>query len=116
MAHAAKLRQLWGYRGDRVSGSDNSDSEGGSGGGGGSGSSNNNNNNNSNNNNDNNNNNNGDSSSNGNIDIYNIDVSTEEKFSNDLFCLLVRYAALEGLGWQAAIAQPVMASMAKNFG
>ena len=38
------------------------------------------------------------------------------QFDDDMFCLLARYSVLEGYGWQAAIAQPVLAALNKNFG
>ena len=37
-------------------------------------------------------------------------------FEEDLFSLLARYSVLEGYGWQAAVAQPVLAAMNKHFG
>lgn len=41
---------------------------------------------------------------------------SNSQFDDDLFCLLARYSVLEGYGWQAAIAQPVLAALNKNFG
>ena len=46
----------------------------------------------------------------------NADTDTLQMLYNDMFCLLVRYSVLEGYGWQAAIAQPVLAALSKNFG
>jgi Phosphorylated CTD interacting factor 1 WW domain len=44
------------------------------------------------------------------------DGSALRCFEEDLFSLLARYSVLEGYGWQAAVAQPVLAAMHKHFG
>ena len=49
-----------------------------------------------------------------------VGVGKEEErpalFYEDLFCLLVRYAALEGKGWQAAIPHTVLPTLQNLFG
>ena len=42
--------------------------------------------------------------------------NSNDEFDNDMFCLIARYSVLEGFGWQAAVAQPVIAALHKNFG
>ena len=42
--------------------------------------------------------------------------SSSRTFEEDLFSLLARYSVLEGYGWQAAVAQPVLAAMHTHFG
>ena len=37
-------------------------------------------------------------------------------FYEDVFCLLVRYAALEGKGWQAAVPRPIFPALQAHFG
>ena len=50
------------------------------------------------------------------VNFEGISRVSNPEFDDDLFCLLARYSVLEGYGWQAAIAQPVLAALNKNFG
>ena len=44
------------------------------------------------------------------------DDGVPARFYEDVFCLLVRYAALEGKGWQAAVPRPVFPALHTHFG